>query len=196
MNALIQGSFASSYTFTQGGAEVSITPDSSPGPANHLSSFTVAEALKRIVLHREEAEQRLPGIQWADIKTLLYGAADSDKYGPWGGMTRDTAIYLQSGHDIDYIDARSRGQWSIFSKLGLGSGGHLLGLGGVHDGHHGVAAGGFNLGERGLGLRLINVPDNHFRALGRKAQRRYPANAAGPARDDDYFILCSFHADS
>ena len=118
------------YTFDEpGGPSVSITPDTSSGPANHLSSFTVAEALKRLVLHREEASQRLPGIQWEDVKTLLYGANGSAKYGPWGGMTADTAIYLQTGHDIDYLEGRSNGQWRIFSKLGLGTQGQFLDVG-------------------------------------------------------------------
>jgi hypothetical protein len=118
------------YTFAEsGGASVTITPDSTTGPANHLSSFTTAEALKRLVLHREEPTQRLPGIQWADVQTLLYGAEGSAKYGDWGGMTADTAIYLQSGHDIDYIEDRSKGRWVIFSKLGLGSGGQFLNVG-------------------------------------------------------------------
>jgi len=117
------------YTFVEdGGASVTITPDTTAGPANHLSSFTTAEALKRIVLHREEASQRLPGIQWADIQTLLYGAVGSSK-GEWGGMSADTAIYLQSGHDIDYLERRSKGRWRIFSKLGLGSSGQFLDVG-------------------------------------------------------------------
>ncbi len=118
------------YTFKeQGGASVSINPDSSSGPANHLSSFTLAEALKRLVLHREEENQRLPGIQWADLRVLLFGAESSAKYGIWGGMTADTAIYLQTGHDIDYIEKRSKGQWLILSKLGLGSSGQFLNVG-------------------------------------------------------------------
>jgi len=115
------------YVFVEsGGASVTITPDTSAGPANHLSSFTTAEALKRLVLHREEPTQRLPGIQWSDIQTLLYGADGSTKYGDWGGMSRDKAIYLQSGHDLDYLEARSKGRWRIFSKLGLGSSGQFL----------------------------------------------------------------------
>ncbi len=94
------------YTFEEpSGDSVTITPDQTSGPANHLSSFTTAEAIKRLVLHREEPDQRLPGIQWADIRVLLHGAESSAKYGPWGGMTQDTAIYLQTGHDIDYIEA-------------------------------------------------------------------------------------------
>lgn len=118
------------YTFVEeSGDSVSISPDQAAGYANHLSTFTTAEALKRLVLHREEADQRLPGIQWKDIRVLLYGAEGSAKYGPWGGMTQDTAIYLQMGHDIDYIEARSHGQWSIFSKLGLGTQGQFLDVG-------------------------------------------------------------------
>jgi hypothetical protein len=118
------------YRFTQpGGQAVELVPDTSPGPANHLSAYTLAESLKRLVLHLEEPDQRLPGIQGADIKTLLYGAESSQTYGPWGGMSADTAIYLQSGHDPDYIEERSQGQWRIFSKLGLGTSGQFLNVG-------------------------------------------------------------------
>jgi len=118
------------YTFVEAnGDSVDITPDGTAGPANYLSSHTTAEALKRLVLHREEASQRLPGIQWKDVKTLLFGAEGSVKYGLWGGMTQDTAIYLQTGHDIDYIESRSHGQWTIFSKLGLGTAGQFLNVG-------------------------------------------------------------------
>lgn len=118
------------YTFTEpSGPTLSISPDNSSGPANHLSSLTTAEALKRLVLHREEESQRLPGIQWADVKTLLYGAEGSSTYGDWGGMSADTAIYLQTGHDIGYLEQRSHGRWRIFSKLGLGSQGQFLDVG-------------------------------------------------------------------
>lgn len=117
------------YTFVEpGGASVTIAPDTTSGPANHLSSFTTAEALKRLVLHREEPAQRLPGIQWSDLRVLLYGAESSARYGPWGGMTADTAIYLQA-HDMDYVERRSHGRWRVFSKLGLGSGGQFLDVG-------------------------------------------------------------------
>jgi hypothetical protein len=118
------------YTFSEsGGASIAISPDTTSGPANHLSSFTTAEALKRLVLHREESSQRLPGIQWTDVKTLLYGAEGSTSYGDWGGMSADTAIYLQTGHDIDYLEQRSQGRWRIFSKLGLGTQGQFLDVG-------------------------------------------------------------------
>ncbi len=117
------------YTFEEaGGASVTISPDGSSGPANHLSSFTMAEATKRLVLHREEPRQRLPGILWADVQTLLYGAEASPK-GPFGGLSQDKAVYFQSGHDIDYLEARSHGQWRIFSKLGNGTDGQFLDVG-------------------------------------------------------------------
>ncbi|MBI5531313.1 MAG: hypothetical protein HY898_01260 [Deltaproteobacteria bacterium] len=118
------------YAFVEPNSDsVTITPDNTTGPANHLSSYTEAEAIKRLALHREEASQRLPGIQWADLRVLLYGAEGSAKYGPWGGMSADTAIYLQSGHDIDYIENRSSGHWRIFSKLGLGTSGEFVNVG-------------------------------------------------------------------
>jgi hypothetical protein len=118
------------FTFVEaGGASVTLAADTSAAPANHLSVFTLAEALKRLVLHREVASQRLPGLQWLDVKTLLYGAEGSAKYGPWGGMSADTAIYLQAAHDLDYLDARSQGRWRVFSKLGLGSEGQFVHVG-------------------------------------------------------------------
>ena len=74
-------------------------------------------------MHREDAAQRMPGIQQADIETLFYGALSSPWFpGSMGGMSADTAIYVQAGHDIFYLDARSQGNWRIFSKLGFGDG--------------------------------------------------------------------------
>lgn len=117
------------YSFTdEGGASLSLTPDATSGPANHLSTFTTAEALKRLVLHREDAAGRLPGIQWKDIEVLLQGAEGSAK-GPFGGLSADPAIYLQTGHDIDYLEARSHGRFRVYSKLGLGSAGQFLDTG-------------------------------------------------------------------
>ena len=110
------------------GAELQVVPDLSSGYSNRLSAATLAEALKRIVLHREEPEQRLPGLAWEDVKVLLYGAEDSMK-GLWGGMTADTAIYLQAGHDMNYIEERSAGQWLTLSKLGMGTKGQFAHMG-------------------------------------------------------------------
>ncbi len=112
------------YTFVErGGASVAITPDTSSGPSNHLSTFTLAEFLKRLVMHREDAATRLPGLQWADAASLFYGAADSVWYpSSLGGMSADSAIYVQASLPIDTIEQRSRGRWRVFSKLGFGDG--------------------------------------------------------------------------
>jgi len=117
---------ALSYTVVDGERTLTVTPDANLGPSNLLSTHTIAEFLKRLAMHREDAAQRLPGIQESDIETLFYGASPS----PWfpdtmGGMSADTAIYLQAGHDISYLDARSQGRWRIFSKLGFGDGDFL-----------------------------------------------------------------------
>lgn len=118
------------YTFTEpGGASISVTPDSATGYSNALSMLTLAEALKRLVLHREVEASRLPGIQWKDLSVLFYGAPGSNQYGAWGGMSADTAIYLQSSHDFPYLQKRSQGRWRILSKLGLGSSGQFLNVG-------------------------------------------------------------------
>ena len=118
------------YSFDEpDGTSVTIAPDSSVGFSNHLSLFTLAEALKRLALHREEPSERLPGVQWFDLAVLFRGAAPSTGYGAFGGMSADTAIYLQMGYDIDHLAARSAGRWRVFSKLGLGSQGQFIHLG-------------------------------------------------------------------
>jgi hypothetical protein len=111
------------FTFVADAGSVTVTPDATSGPANALSTRTLAEAMKRTVLHREEASTRLPGIQWGDVRTILAGPKVSKWYAsPLGGLTADTAIYLQAAHDLDYLDRRSRGRWRTYSKLGFGNG--------------------------------------------------------------------------
>ncbi len=125
-----------SYDFvTAAGATVQISPDDPPhAPANHLSTATMAEFLKRLVMHREDAATRLPGIQWADLEVLFYGTAprahwtlpsESGVVPPsgWGGMSADAAITLQSAVDIRAVEAAAKGKWRIFSKLGYGDSG-------------------------------------------------------------------------
>jgi hypothetical protein len=116
-----QSAPALGYTFVEADASsVTVTPDGVSGIPNKLSMFTLAEAMKRLVLHREEPTTRLPGIQWKDLEVLLYGAEGSSK-GPFGGLSRDPAVYLQSGHDIEYLAERSKERFRIFSKLGAGT---------------------------------------------------------------------------
>lgn len=112
------------YTFVEpSGQSVQLAPDTSGGSSNHLSTLTLAEFLKRLVMHREDASTRLPGLQWADAATLFYGAARSLWYpNAPGGMSANTAIYPQAALPIDTIEQRSRGMWRVFSKLGFGDG--------------------------------------------------------------------------
>jgi len=110
------------FQFKDGDATVKLARDTATPPENQLSTFTLAEFLKRLVMHREDAATRLPGIQWADVRTLLYGAQQSRIYGAQDpqGMEADTAIYLQQAFDVPSMEARSLGKWRVFSKLGHG----------------------------------------------------------------------------
>ncbi|MFN3199424.1 MAG: hypothetical protein ACE366_13555 [Bradymonadia bacterium] len=101
---------------------LTLEADDTTGPDNTLSTFTLAEALKRLVLHRELAGSRMPHLTWADVQVLLYGAPQSSAYGQDApqGMQGDTAIYVQQALDLPSLEARSQGQWRIFSKLGAG----------------------------------------------------------------------------
>lgn len=98
--------------------------------SNKLSTFTLAEALKRLVMYREDPETHLEFSTWEDVKVLLYGAQNSiwyDHQTPQG-MESDPSIYVQEAVDINAIEQSTEGAWRIFSKLGLGSsrGGELV----------------------------------------------------------------------
>ena len=110
------------FTFTRGEQEVEVKPFEDWRPSNKLSTFTLAEALKRLVMHREDPAGRLEYSTWDDIKVLLYGATESlwyDDKTPQG-MESDTAVYVQEAVNIGEVDQQTQGQWRIFSKLGLG----------------------------------------------------------------------------
>ena len=165
------------YTFEEeSGATVSIPPDGTSGPANHLSSFTEAEALKRLVLHREDPGHALPDITWDDLRVLFRGAESSESYGPFGGMSADKAIYLQAGHDMEYLERRSHGQWRIHSKLGNGSEGQLVNVA------HGC-------------FPVLDDEDQPVAGWGRELviAAHLPAGA-GPWRERDRLLARSFRA--
>ena len=110
------------FKFSNEMNEVKIQPDQGWIRSNKLSTFTLAEALKRLVFYRENPETHLEFSTWEDIKILLYGAKNSiwyDAFTPQG-MESDISIYMQSAVDIHEIERQSQGQWRIFSKLGLG----------------------------------------------------------------------------
>jgi hypothetical protein len=80
---------------------------------------------RRIALHRElPAALRFPGALWADMQTILLGAANSTLFPgqTWGGMSADTSIFVQNALAAANFDfeAAAPGQWRIFSKLGAG----------------------------------------------------------------------------
>ena len=110
------------FTFERDDVAVDITQDQGWVKSNKLSTFTLAEALKRLVMYRENPETRLEYSTWEDVKVLLYGAQSSlwyDQKTPQG-MESDVSVYMQQAVDIDQIEQNTRGQWRIFSKLGLG----------------------------------------------------------------------------
>ena len=111
------------FTFTRDDLVVDIKQDQGWTRTNLLSTFTLAEALKRLVMYRENPETQLEYSTWDDVKVLLYGASDSlwyDEKTPQG-MESDVSIYMQQAVDIDQVEQNTQGQWRIFSKLGLGS---------------------------------------------------------------------------
>ena len=110
------------FEFKNSVSEVKVKPILSWLPSNDLSTLTLAEALKRVVMYRENPETHLEFSTWEDMKVLLYGAEESiwyDKQTPQG-MESDISIYMQKALDIHAVEAASQGQWRIFSKLGLG----------------------------------------------------------------------------
>ncbi|MAD61452.1 MAG: hypothetical protein CMH49_08085 [Myxococcales bacterium] len=110
------------FEFKNSTDEVQIKPQLGWLPTNELSTLTLAEALKRVVMYRENPETHLEYSTWEDMKVLLYGAEESmwyDKQTPQG-MESDTAVYMQNALDIHAMETASQGQWRIFSKLGLG----------------------------------------------------------------------------
>jgi len=111
------------YVVTNDARSIPITPDSTSGYVNQLSTDALADALRRVALHREiRAGERMPALQWADVETLLYGAARPVWYreGTAGGMQADTAIYVQQAFDVAAVERRSAGRWRVFGKLGYG----------------------------------------------------------------------------
>ena len=101
--------------------------DKDPWPtvySNSISALSAAEMTRRIAQHREvNPSLQFPGATWTDMKTLLYGAEQSALFPglQWGGMTTDTAIFVQSADKMTPLleDTKTNQDlWRIFSKLG------------------------------------------------------------------------------
>lgn len=109
-----------------GKGEVQCDVDKDPWPTvydNSLSSLAAAEMTRRIVQYRDIPESmRFPGMTWEDAKEELYGAEESVLFPglQWGGMTADTAIFIQSSLNMTTVEEKSQGKFRIFSKLGAG----------------------------------------------------------------------------
>ena len=121
------------YEIVDEAASVTVPGTDISGRRNRLSTFTITEFLKRLVMHREDPQWAMPKLTWDDVKVLLYGARESLSYGSKTpqGMESDTAIYLQAGLDMNQVETRAHGQWRIFSKLGFGTvrGGEFVNVG-------------------------------------------------------------------
>ena len=101
------------------------------GP-NNMSMLTTSEFLKRIVMHREDANTRLPNVKWGDLQTLFYGAPkqhtkwfkDRDLSGMQGGAS-SVSIQRFGGYNNNKkdgaINSKTQGNWRHFSKIGYGS---------------------------------------------------------------------------
>ncbi|CAG5094600.1 Oidioi.mRNA.OKI2018_I69.XSR.g13698.t1.cds [Oikopleura dioica] len=90
---------------------------------NSLTLLAQSELLRRLVQHNIVDE----GVQWPnlearDLEQILYGADETGLFGSqqWGGMTADTAIYLQNSLNMPEVERLSGGSWRIYSKLGAG----------------------------------------------------------------------------
>jgi hypothetical protein len=113
------------YAFVNSFTRLVIRPDTTTGPGNYLSTVTLAESLKRLVMHREDVSTRLPNFAEPDRQILFYGSGSASAWfrnQRWGGLSADKAIYLQSALDIPKVEQASKGTWRIFSKVGYGAG--------------------------------------------------------------------------
>jgi hypothetical protein len=116
------GSVGFGLTFRNGASATTMPRDPQIPYENRLSAHTLAEALKRLVMHREDVSTRLPNAKWEDLRTLFYGADKSRWYpGTVGGMSADRSVYLQLGTgDFDVVAEKAKERFRIFSKSGMG----------------------------------------------------------------------------
>jgi hypothetical protein len=112
----------------KGGEEVTAAAPVIPsGAKNALSSRTLAEFLKRMVMHRENPGQAIPNVTWDDLTTIFYGVpqAQSRYFSDMkvGGMQGGASTYLLNalgGDDAKKLEASTWGQWRTITKAGWG----------------------------------------------------------------------------
>ena len=97
--------------------------------SNTLTALAAVELTRRLVLHRDlPLAMQYPSVEWNDIQQILYGSGKESllfNEQLWGGMTADTAIFLQTALQNanvlnDGYKNKNDDQWRIFSKLGAG----------------------------------------------------------------------------
>lgn len=118
-------------TFTDAnGRQTTLSRSAVPaGAANSLSTRTIAEFLKRMVMTREDPTTAIPHVTWEDMTTIFYGAPQgTSKYFPHykvGGMLGGAGDYIQnavSGGNLTQLENSTMGQWRSFTKVGWGPG--------------------------------------------------------------------------
>jgi hypothetical protein len=89
-----------------------------------LSMLSNAELFRRIVMHRDVAQdRRFPDLSWESVTDILYGAKKSLLFPgtQWGGLAAGFDIFVQSGvPNMTEVDSATKGRWRIFSKIGDG----------------------------------------------------------------------------
>ncbi|MEE2789244.1 MAG: hypothetical protein VX589_18045 [Myxococcota bacterium] len=110
------------YTIIGREGRVHMVPRKTELYVNQLSTYTMAEFLKRLVMHREDEATRMPHLSWTDVDIILNGAPNSIWFSNTTpqGMSSDTAVYIQQALNMPELEARTHGHWRIFSKLGHG----------------------------------------------------------------------------
>lgn len=122
---------------SRAGQKFSVTLDASHAGRNYLSTYSMAEFLKRMVMHREDAASRLPNAQWEDMKVIFYGGKQEDaKFLPtWkvGGMLGGPSTYIHSAlgpmdevvpHSFvfrsRFLAKYAHENWRTYTKIGWG----------------------------------------------------------------------------
>lgn len=123
-NSQLEGTF-----FSKNGEKYETKLSSRGADRSSLSTLTVAEFLKRLVLHREEPSQALPYAQWSDVQTILYGAPpEMTKYFKdriYGGMAGGPSSYIHlpaGAWESKRLEQLTGGHWRTFTKIGWGPG--------------------------------------------------------------------------
>ena len=135
----------SSFAFkNSGGALFNARLQGDDNNSRVLSTQTMAEFLRRLIMHRENPEYALPFATWSDVKTILYGAEKSQskffKDRAFGGLAGGTGTFLQQAVGAwrsNILEKKTGGNWRTFSKIGWGPSNDINGAAGFDFVWHG-----------------------------------------------------------